>query len=361
MPVFYHKTKKKWFIREIVGGKTFYCYRPEGSREAFSKKKDALAYEPVFLATLTSAEDKKSGLTCDGAGELFLRDAATRLKPSTFYGYEGVFNMYVLPFFKGMAVMEVTNAYLDTVNAAINKRKKNRYQQASVCRSFVRFLRKTNRDLDPESIRTPKNYNPDDRNYVIYTQAQFKKMLAVCECEEDRFMLTLLFYYGLRCGELLGIKWSDFDGNVLHIKRSVSRHGWGKGQTITTPKTKNSIRDYPIIEAVKPFLASLPRKGEYCFPCRSRLKTEAVTMGHSEVRRRVEKYIAKAGLPHMKVHGFRHSCVSWLLSKGMSYRTVARWVGDTESVVLETYSHLIPDEKNEIANFLDDTFNDDNE
>ena len=39
----------------------------------------------------------------------------------------------------------------------------------------------------------------------------------------------------------------------------------------------------------------------------------------------------------------------------MSYRTVARWVGDTESVVLETYSHLVPDEKNDIANFLDDT------
>ena len=45
--------------------------------------------------------------------------------------------------------------------------------------------------------------------------------------------------------------------------------------------------------------------------------------------------------------------MSWLLSKGMNYCTVARWVGDTESVVLETYSHLIPDEKNEIANFLD--------
>lgn len=45
----------------------------------------------------------------------------------------------------------------------------------------------------------------------------------------------------------------------------------------------------------------------------------------------------------------------------MSYRIVARWVGNTESVVLETYSHLIPDEKNEIANLLDDTYDDDNE
>lgn len=38
---------------------------------------------------------------------------------------------------------------------------------------------------------------------------------------------------------------------------------------------------------------------------------------------------------------------------------MSRWVGDTESVALETYSHHIPDEKNEIANFLDDTWDND--
>ena len=88
-------------------------------------------------------------------------------------------------------------------------------------------------------------------------------------------------------------------------------------------------------------------------PLPKRLERRHHTIGHSEVRRRIDKYMAKAELPHMKVHGFRHSCVSYLLSKGMSYRTVARWVGDTEIVVLQTYSHLLPDEKNQIADFLD--------
>ena len=36
----------------------------------------------------------------------------------------------------------------------------------------------------------------------------------------------------------------------------------------------------------------------------------------------------------------------------MSYRTVPRWVGDTEQVELQTYPHLLPDEKDEIADFL---------
>lgn len=64
--------------------------------------------------------------------------------------------------------MKVTAAYLDTVNAAISKRKKNRYQQASVCRSFVRFLRKTNRDLDPESVvlETYSHLIPNEKNEI---------------------------------------------------------------------------------------------------------------------------------------------------------------------------------------------------
>jgi len=40
----------------------------------------------------------------------------------------------------------------------------------------------------------------------------------------------------------------------------------------------------------------------------------------------------------------------------MSYRTVARWVGETEAVVLSTYSHLLPDEKDQIAEFIGSEF-----
>lgn len=178
-------------------------------------------------------------------------------------------------------------------------------------------------------------------------------------------MFTLLFYYGLRCGELLGLKWSDFDGGTLSIRRSVSRRGADGKPEFTTPKTKNSVRDYPIIKAVKPFLESLPRDSMYCFPTRCGIPRRTrerkgifPTMGPSEVRRIVLKHAKLAGLPHIKIHGFRHSCVSYLLSKGMNYRTVARWIGDTEEVILQTYSHLVPDEKDQIANFLDETYDD---
>jgi integrase len=359
MPVFYNKARKSYYIRVVVGGRRFYCYKPAGPNQvAWTRKKDAQLYEPTFLSTLTDQCDNKD-LTCDDLAVLFLEEQKLRLKPNTYYGVERTFQKYIAPFFRKMKVMDVTNAYLDTVNMTLNRRKKNVYQQACCCRSFIRFLKKSKAELDPARVSTPKNHKPDDEYYVIYTPEQFKQLLSAIEDERDRFMVALLFYYGLRCGEMMGLKWEDFSSGKLHIRRSVSRRGAdGPGQAITTPKTKNSVRDYPIIEPIKPFLESLPRESEWCFPCGNKNGVGAVTIGHSEVRRRIDKYVEKAGLPHIKVHGFRHSCVSWLLSKGMSYRTVARWVGDTEAVVLSTYSHLLPDEKDQIAEFIGKEFKD---
>ena len=346
------RIRKRWFIRVTVGGKKFERYTPFGSNEGWKRKKDAQAYEPVFLATLTETDPTKSNVTCGDVAPIFLREVKTRVKPSTYYGQESVFRRFILPFFETMRVCDLTNAYIDTVNVAINKRKTNKYQQSCVCRSFLRYLKKTKSDLDPDRISTPKNYHPVDENYQIYSPEDFEKLLSVVTDEKDRFMLTLFFYYGLRCGELQGLKWEDFYGGKLHIRRNVTRRGYKDHDVITTPKTKNSIRDYPIIDPIIPFLESLPRDSEFCFPPCIKADKGAVTMGYSEIRRRVIKYEQLAGLPHMRVHGFRHSCVSWLLSQGMSHRTVARWVGDTEAVILQTYSHLLPDEKDAIADFI---------
>ena len=54
----------------------------------------------------------------------------------------------------------------------------------------------------------------------------------------------------------------------------------------------------------------------------------------------------------IKLHEFRHSCVSNLLMHGISPRLVARWVDDTESMVLSTYSHLLPSEKQDMAEMM---------
>src|ERR1700686_4940701 len=47
-------------------------------------------------------------------------------------------------------------------------------------------------------------------------------------------------FVGLRIGEAIGIKWSDFDGDVLTVSRTIYE---GKAQS---PKTQKSVRSLPI-------------------------------------------------------------------------------------------------------------------
>lgn len=84
----------------------------------------------------------------------------------------------------------------------------------------------------------------------------------------------------------------DFDGDKLSIKRSVSRRGFDSdGPEFVTPKTRNSVREYLIINAVKPFLDTLPRESPYCFPSRARSRKDVFpTIGYSEIRR-IEKSV----------------------------------------------------------------------
>ena len=80
---------------------------------------------------------------------------------------------------------------------------------------------------------------------------------------------------------------------------------------------------------------------------------DAIVQGQSSVRRKAQVYAEKAGVKVIKLHEFRHSCVSNLLASGLSVRVVSRWVVDTERMVQKTYSHLLPSEKDVIKDFYD--------
>ena len=130
MSVYQNKKRGTYYIKVCVGGRYFYCYKPaEPGSKSFKRKKDAQLYEPVFLSTLTESDADK-GILCDDLAQIFLNEQTARLKPNTYYGVERTFRKYVLPCFRGMRVGDVTNAYLDTVNAKLNKRRLNVYQQA---------------------------------------------------------------------------------------------------------------------------------------------------------------------------------------------------------------------------------------
>jgi integrase len=69
------------------------------------------------------------------------------------------------------------------------------------------------------------------------------------------------------------------------------------------------------------------------------------------------KAVKAAGAPGLHYHALRQTCASTLLSRGVSVRAVADWLGHASPVVtLTTYAHLMPADDEVARGVLDAAF-----
>ena len=72
------------------------------------------------------------------------------------------------------------------------------------------------------------------------------------------------------------------------------------------------------------------------------------------VSRQFRRLLEKAGFRPMRFHDLRHVCASLLLTQGTHPRLVMEMLGhSTISVTMNTYSHVIPPLRNEVADQMD--------
>ena len=109
-------------------------------------------------------------------------------------------------------------------------------------------------------VRLPKCATPTVKPF----NADEVKMIMNTGTDHNyKFYLAIAFYTGMRSGEIIALKKNDICFNTLTIKVQRSRSRFGE----STPKTKYSIRDIPIIELLHPILLELYNRhdNEYLF------------------------------------------------------------------------------------------------
>jgi len=109
-------------------------------------------------------------------------------------------------------------------------------------------------------VRLPKYTTP---KISPFTADEVKMIMENAYNENYKYYLAIAFYTGMRSGEIIALKKSDIDftKNIIRVQRTRSRFGE------STPKTKYSIRDIPIINLLQPYLTKLYNKHneEYLF------------------------------------------------------------------------------------------------
>ena len=189
--------------------------------------------------------------------------------------------------------------------------------------------------------------NSDEMSF--WTKEEYLKFSeTVMDKPKSYYAFEMLYWCGLRVGELLALTPADFDfkNQTLRINKSYQR--LHKEDIITSPKTKKSNRTIKmpqfLCDEMQDYLAML-----YDIQPDDRIFTVTKSFLHHEMDRGSKI----AGVKRIRIHDLRHSHISLLIEMGFSAVAIADRVGHESIEITYHYAHLFPSRQLEMAEKLD--------
>ena len=207
----------------------------------------------------------------------------------------------------------------------------------------------------------------------FYTDDELIELIEVIKTQKLELPLTLGIIYGLRREEILGLTWNaiDFKNKSITIRKTVGR---GKYDGVTQflikdiPKNKSSYRTLPMFD----FIADLLKKYKEKYKLNEKIfgntyitdyKDFICLMDNGElvkpdyVDRTFSRILKENGFRHIRLHDLRHSCATLLLRNGVPLPEIQKWLGHSNIVTPQRYSHLDQNDKSIPANMIETKFN----
>lgn len=340
-------------------------------KEVSIVKKDAKAYEITFLAKLAT----NPTVPFEILAEKYLENCKNKaLKITTLSNKDYLIRKHILPIFKDKAIGDI-DTYM------IAEWQRGLYESSEVYAPTyihnINNLLKYIFDYAVKIYKLPSNpvricgsigkarnnhmdyWTPDEFSlFTTALQDTKRNRSAQIKRKTDEHTLsvafTILFYCGLRVGELLALTHNDIDleSSRLSITKTYKRF---KGtDLILQPKTKASVRNIKMPAIVHKMLS------EYLLKLPSDNPQERIfqAISYNSLYRAIHSEAKLLGLKEIRVHDLRHSCASMLANAGCDYEQIKAFLGHNDvRVTLNIYTHLYPHKFDDIANKIDKLVN----
>lgn len=200
---------------------------------------------------------------------------------------------------------------------------------------------------------------PKKQRYIAdyYRQEELERLLEASKDHPYSLLIQMTAFYGLRRGEVVGLKWDaiDFEQGTISVKRTVtSTIIDGKYQEFEqqSAKTKSSLRTLPLIGSFREYFMQVKEaqklNKQVCGNCYNYEYDGFVFVDELGERMRVEyltnafpKFLESHGLRRMRFHDLRHSCASLLLANGVPLKHIQEWLGHSDfTTTANIYAHL---------------------
>jgi integrase len=305
-------------------------------------------------------------------GEDFNFDKTIKL--NTWAGYAENIKRNLYPTFKayGCTVKEITPELLKGHYAY---RLKHGKKKATVAKDYTIINQALNYAVSKKMISVNPNsaitlHKIEKYNAATLNAEQMQYYLEFIVGDIIEIPILLGGFYGMRRSECLGVRESQFDfkHKFFRANHTVTTAVIDK-KKIYIPsdklKTDLSNRTYPLIpyveERVKAKIAENKELRELCGnsynnewlgyicvdPLGEIIDPNYITNRHADL-------LKKAGLPHVRFHDLRHSCVGLMMANEVPMERIRDWVGHSDiRTTVNTYGHLEYQSKKKTAKIIE--------
>jgi len=348
MSVKFNSTTKKWDAQ--FRWTDSYGVRRKTTKRGFARKIDGQNYIREFQAA-------KSGdlnmLFESYVNEIYYPDMIGRLKENTLRTKQYVINEKLIPFYGHRKMNEIKVSDIRSWQAELLSKdysqtylRKVSAELSAILNHAVRFHGlKENVCRKAGSIGSK---NADEMQF--WTKEEYEKFSEeMMDKPVSYYAFEMLYWCGIRLGELLALTPADFDFVKRTVRINKSYQRLSRKDVITEPKTPKSKRIIAIpqflCESMQEYIAML-----YGIEPTDRIFTITKSYLHHEMDRGAKE----AGVKRIRVHDLRHSSISLLIEEGFSALAIAERMGHEAIHVTYRYAHVFPTKQTEMADKLNE-------
>lgn len=328
--------------------------RQQKLKRGFATKKEAQAWEREFLME----KQADINMTFESFVVLYEKDIKPKLKLNTWLTKESIIQKKILPYFRKRKLSEISakdiidwqneiRGLTDCHGKPLSKTylKTVHNQLSAIFNHAIRYY-----GLQINPAQRAGNMGEEERKEMLFwTREEYTRFSeAMMDKPISFYAFEMLYWCGIREGELLALTPADFDFDKQTLRINKSYQRINKQDVITSPKTKKSIRviQMPnfLCEEMQDYLKQL-----YGAESDSRI----FPISKNYLHREMDRGCKETGVKRIRIHDLRHSHISLLIDMGFTALAIADRVGHESIDITYRYAHLFPTRQTEMANKLD--------
>lgn len=330
------------------------------TKGGFMSEEEAIVYEGKYLTTVQPHVNLNNMLFRNFV-EIYYMDKRPNIRLTTQEKKRSIIDKHILPYLGKRIITEIKP--LDLLRWQNTLRQMRDEEGKGYSDTYLRQIQNELNaifnhaeryyDLEKNPAKKVEKMGKKQPNgeQEYWTLEEYKEFShAISDKPTSYYCFQILFWTGIRSGELLGLTKEDFNYRKRTLNINKTWHSTNGGY-LGKPKTDESYRTVVLpqflADEIEDYIQSI-----YGIEDKDRLFPVTKSFLHHEMERGTNK----SGIKKIKIHGLRHSHATLLLNNSFTEYEVADRLGHKSITITEMYSHMYNSTREKIAMKLNDMF-----